>query len=328
MDIKRRLFCKKAAMTLATIQLGVAGCAEANDAGPLDRATEWINSARLTAVALRGRVVVVHFGTYTCINWLRTVPYIRAWTAKYPDLVVIGVHTPEFPFEYNVQNVRRAMKRLNIGYPIAVDNNYAIWRGFDNQFWPALYVIDPMGHVRHHQFGEGAYDQAERTIQKLLGVNVPVAPVAGEGIETAADWENLKSSENYLGNNRTQHYASSAARLPLNAWTLTGEWRRGSGSIVSKAARAGIRNRFHARDLHLVMGPEHTDRSVRFRVTVDDEPPQEAHGLDIDAEGNGTLGSQRLHQLVRQPKPILDRVFEIEFLDADVGAEVFSFTFG
>jgi len=337
-------------MTLAATQLSVFGTAEASGRVPrewaaFDRATEWLNSPRLTAANLQGKVVLVDFWTYTCINWLRTLPYVRTWAEKYKErLVVIGVHTPEFPFEHDLDNVRRAVRQMRIDYPIAVDNDYAIWRGFYNQYWPALYFLDPRGRVRHHQFGEGEYEQSERFIQRLLAETGGAASdqslvrIDPTGVEAPADWENLKSSENYVGYQRTQNFASGTpelnrrrvyavpTRLALNQWALAGEWTVGSQAIASSAPHVGIVNRFHARDLHLVMGPSRRDTSVRFRVSIDGHPPGPAHGVDVDEGGNGTVVEQRLYQLIRQPKPIVDRQFEIEFLDA--GVEAFSFTFG
>jgi thiol-disulfide isomerase/thioredoxin len=315
--------------------------------GSLGTATEWLNSPPLTEAGLRGKVVLVEFWTYTCINWLRIQPYVRAWADKYRDrgLVVIGVHTPEFAFEKNLDNVRRMVKVLNVGYPVAVDNNYAIWRAFDNNYWPALYFVDVKGQVRHHQYGEGGFAESERVIQELLAESgAPAAggalvSVEGRGVEAAADWGNLKSPENYLGLARTVNFASpggaradqpqvytSPARLGLNAWALSGEWQMGRSAVALRKAGGRIMYRFHARDLHLVMGPAVGGTSVRFRVLIDGQPPGDSHGTDVDAQGYGTLDQQRMYQLIRQQRPIGDRVFEIEFLDA--GAEAFAFTFG
>ena len=326
-------------MTFAAAQLGALGTAEANDLAPLDRATAWINSPRLTAASLLGKVVVVNFCTYTCINWLRTLPYVRAWAQKYKERVaVIGVHTPEFPFEHDIENVRRAMRQTSVEYPIALDNDYAIWRGFDNNYWPALYFIDPRGRVRHHHFGEGEYEVSERAIQRLLATNGDVVSIAATSVEAPADWDDLRSPENYLGYQRGENFASGSpelnrrrvytpsTRLALNQWALAGEWTVGSQAIVASAAHARIVKRFQARDLHLVMGPSRRESPVRFRVALDGRPPGPAHGIDVDEGGNGTLVEQRMYQLIRQPKPIVDRLFEIEFLDA--GADAFSFTFG
>jgi thiol-disulfide isomerase/thioredoxin len=334
----RRCFVRTSAMTIAAGHLGLFDVGEAIQREPaelaaLGRATEWLNSPRLTATSLLGKVVLVDFCTYTCINWLRTLPYVRAWAQKYrPGLVLIGVHTPEFTFEKDLDNVRPALQKLKIDYPVVVDNDYSIWRAFDNHYWPALYFIDARGRVRAQHFGEGEYERSEQTIQRLLaeaggaGIGNGVVSVEGNGIEAAADWANLKSPENYLGNARTQNYSSKPERLSLNQWGLTGEWARGRQAIASKAPQAAIVNRFRARDLHLVMGPSQRDRAVRFRVSIDGQPPGPAHGLDVDAGGSGTVVEQRLYQLIRQPKPIVERTFAIEFLDA--GVEAFAFTFG
>ena len=313
----------------------------------LSSATGWLNSEPLTAAGLRGKVVLVDIWTYTCINWLRTLPYVRAWAEKYKDqgLVVIGVHSPEFPFERNADNVRRAAKDMAVNYPVALDNDFTIWRAFNNNYWPALYLIDAKGRIRHHQFGEGGYDKAEKTIQKLLaeagnrGTLHDLVSVEGRGIEAAADWGSLKSPENYLGLERAENFASpggaaldqrrvyaAPAQLRLNHWALSGDWTVREKPVVLNEANGRIAYRFHARDLHLVMGPAARGGSVRFRVLIDGQPPGAAHGIDVDEQGNGTLTEQRLHQLIRQPKPIADRLFEIEFLDP--GAEAYAFTFG
>ena len=317
-----------------------------SDLASLGRATAWLNSTPLTAADLQGKVVLVGFWTYTCINWLRTLPYLRAWAEKYKkQLVVIGVHTPEFPFEYNVENVRRAVQQMGIEYPTAVDNDYAIWRGFGNQYWPALYFIDSRGRVRHHHFGEGDYEQSEMTIQKLLAeagtaaTDQNLVQVHPTGLETPASWEDLRSPENYVGYQRTEKFASpggperdrhhryaAPSRLALNQWALVGDWTVGGQVIVSSTSGARIVDRFHARDLHLVMGPSRGGSRARFRVTLDGRPPGPACGVDVDENGNGAILDQRLYQLIRQPKPIVDRQFEIEFLDGDV--EAYAFTFG
>jgi thiol-disulfide isomerase/thioredoxin len=313
----------------------------------LERANEWLNSPPLTAPALRGKVVLIDFWTYTCINWLRTLPYVRAWAEKYRSqgLVVIGVHAPEFAFEKNVSNVRWAVKDMRIDYPIAIDNEHVIWRAFKNQYWPALYFIDAQGRVRHHHFGEGAYEQSEMIIRGLLaetgtgGTDREPVPVDARGIEAAADWGSLKSPENYVGFERTQNFASPGgamldeprpyvfpARLRLNDWALSGDWTVKNQEVVLNKPNGVIAYRFHARDLHLVMGPATPGTSVRFRVLIDGQPPGAAHGIDVDEQGYGTVTQQRLYQLIRQPKPIVDRQFEIEFLDS--GVEAFAFTFG
>ena len=338
-------------MTIAASHLGLSRATGANVHAPaelaaLDRATGWLNTPRLTADGLAGKVVLVDFCTYTCINWLRTLPYVRAWAQKYRQgLVVIGVHTPEFAFERNLDNVRRAVQQLKIEYPIATDNEYAIWRAFDNHYWPALYFVDARGQVRQHHFGEGQYEQSEMTIQRLLkdagvsNVSGSMVSVDARGIEAPADWVNLKSPENYLGHDRTERFASpggaerdrrrrytAPARLGLNQWALTGEWTMGRQATVLNGPNGSLACQFHARDLHLVMGPPKQGTSVRFRVTIDGQPPGPAHGSDVDDNGNGTANEQRLYQLVRQPGAILDRRFDIEFLEA--GVEIYAFTFG
>jgi thiol-disulfide isomerase/thioredoxin len=310
-------------------------------------ATTWLNSLPLKAADLRGRVVLVEFGTYTCINWLRTLPYVRAWADKYKDqgLVVIQVHAPEFEFEKDLDNVRRELKREGVNFPIAVDNEHAVWQAFGNQYWPALYFADAKGQIRHHHFGEGDYEQSEAVIQQLLAeagkgdVSGESVSVAGRNIEAPADWRALRSPENYVGYVRTENFASPGGaaadqrrvyaapeRLRLNQWALAGDWTIGRQATVLHQANGRILYRFHARDLHLVMGPGAGGAKVRFRVLIDGKPPGAAHGLDVDAEGNGTAAEQRLYQLIRQPKPIGDRLFEIEFLDP--GVEAFAFTFG
>ena len=347
----RRRFLRTGALTIAAAQLGIFGRVQANQRVPREvaaiaSASEWLNSPRLTASSLAGNIVLVDFWTYTCINWLRTLPYVRAWAQKYQQgLVVIGVHTPEFPFERNVDNVRRAVQQMRIEYPIVIDNDYAIWRAFNNQYWPALYLVDGRGRVRQHQFGEGEYDTSERAIQRLLkeagasGVSDGGVSIDGRGFEAAADWSSLRSPETYLGYDRNQNFASpDAARLDqrrtyrapsrwaLNQWSLAGDWTMGRTATVLTKAPGQILYRFHARDVHLVMGPSRSESPVRFRVTIDGEPPGAAHGLDVDEGGNGTVREQRLYQLARQPQPIIDRTFAIDFLDA--GVETFAFTFG
>jgi thiol-disulfide isomerase/thioredoxin len=313
----------------------------------LDGATGWLNSQPLTAAGLRGKVVLIDFWTYTCINWLRSLPYVRAWAERYRDqgLVVIGVHAPEFAFERDVDNVRRAAKDTRVDYPIAIDNDYAVWTAFNNRYWPALYFVDAQGHIRHHHFGEGEYEQSEMVIQQLLeeagieGIDHDLVSVDARGVEAGADWGSLRSPENYLGYERTENFASPGGavldeprfydapdRLRLNHWALSGDWTLELQAAVLNEANGRIAYRFHARDLHLVMGPAARGTSVRFRVLLDGEPPGVAHGIDVDEQGNGTVGEQRLYQLIRQPKPIDDRHFEIEFLES--GVEALAFTFG
>jgi thiol-disulfide isomerase/thioredoxin len=310
-------------------------------------AITWLSSEPLTPQALRGKVVVVDFWTYTCINWQRSQPYVRAWAAKYRNqgLVVIGVHTPEFAFERNVDNIRPALERFRIDYPVAVDSDYAIWQAFGNHYWPAVYVIDANGRIRHHQFGEGDYERTEAAIQQLLreagysGMGNDGVVVDARGSEVAADWDDLRSQESYLGHEKAEGFASpGGARvgktqtyamprsLVLNQWALGGDWTVSDGAAALDKPNGRIAYRFHARDLHLVMGPRSPGSSVRFRVLLDGQPPGNAHGTDVDEQGYGSLKEQRLYQLIRQPKPIVDRMFEIEFLDAD--AEAYVFTFG
>jgi len=299
-------------------------------------AITWLDSQPLTPEALRGKVVVVDFWTYTCINWQRSEPYVRAWAEKYKDqgLLVIGVHTPEFEFEKDVDNIRPALKRFRIGYPVAVDSNYAIWQAFGNHYWPAVYVVDANGKIRHHQFGEGEYERTEAVIQQLLreagysGMGNDAVQVDARGSEVAADWDNLRSQENYLGRDKAEGFVSpgkplvgktvnyAAPRsLRLNEWALSGDWTVNPGAVALDKANGRVVYRFHARDLNLVMGPPSRGSSIRFRVLLDGRPPGNAHGTDVDEQGYGTASEQRLYQLIRQPKPIGDRVFEIEFLD-------------
>ena len=313
----------------------------------LGGATAWLNSEPLTVADLRGKVVLIDFWTYTCINWRRSLPYVRAWAAKYKDhgLVVIGVHSPEFEFEQDSSNVRRAVTEMRIDYPVAVDSDMAIWNAFRNDYWPALYFIDAQGHIRHHVFGEGQYAESETVIQRLLveagqrDVDPGLVSVHASGAEAAADWDSLKSRENYVGYERTENFVSrdgtigdknhryaAPARLWLNHWALSGEWTVARQSIVLNHARGSILYRFHARDLHVVMGPGGRGTSVRFRVLIDGQPPGNGHGEDVDEQGYGTASEPRMYQLIRQLEPISDRQVQIEFLDP--GVQVFSFTFG
>ena len=311
-------------------------------------ATGWLNSPPLTPAGLRGNVVLVNFWTYTCINWLRQLPYVRAWAQKYAGhgLVVIGVHTPEFGFEHDLGNVRRAVREMRIDYPVAIDNDYAVWSAFDNHYWPALYFADAQGRIRHHHFGEGEYQQSEMVIQQLLaeaGSDVQgqgLVSVDARGVEAAADWATLGSAENYTGYERTENFASPGgvragpaaasmtlpAELRLNYWALSGDWTMEEQAATANEAGGQIAYRFHARDLNLVMGPATPGTSVRFQVRIDGQPPGAAHGLDVDDQGHGTVTEQRLHQLIRQPEPVTERTFEITFLDP--GVQAYSFTFG
>jgi thiol-disulfide isomerase/thioredoxin len=313
----------------------------------LGGATGWLNSPPLTTADLRGKVVLVDFWTYTCINWLRTLGYVRAWAEKYEDqgLVVVGVHTPEFPFEQDVENVRKAAKDMTVEYPVALDSDYAVWRAFSNRYWPAVYIADSEGQIRHHQFGEGGYEECERVIQRLLreaggeGISDDLVSVADEGFEAQADWANLESPETYLGYEQAQRFASPVGvaldeprtyvaphPLQLNDWALSGDWTVQRRASVLNQAEGRIAFRFHARDVHLVMGPRARGTSVPFRVLVDGEPPGAAHGLDVNEEGQGTVAEQRLYQLIREPGSITDRTFEISYLAP--GVEAYAFTFG
>ena len=309
-------------------------------------ATGWLNSDPLTPDALLGKVVLFEFWTFTCINWLRTESHVRAWAQRYRDsgLVVVGVHTPEFSFEHDADNVRRAVAAMNIEYPVALDPNYAVWQAFDNNYWPAMYFADAEGRIRHHYYGEGEYEMSEMVIQQLLadagfgGFSDGLATAEGEGIEAQADWTDLETSETYVGYRQAQGYAGADDVIPgerstytvpmsldLNTWALGGEWTDGAESAAPNAADARIAFRFHARDLHLVMAPPHRGTSVRFRVAVNGGIPGDAHGIDCDADGFGVASDQRLYQLIRQPGQVMDRTAEITFLDP--GVEVFLFTF-
>ena len=313
---------------------------------PLSGAVQWLNSPPLTAESLKGKVVLVDFWTYSCINCLRSIPYVRAWAEKYKDqgLVVIGVHAPEFPFEKNIDNVKSAVARLKIDYPVAIDNDYAIWRAFNNEYWPADYFIDAEGRIRHHYFGEGDYAESEKVIQQLLAEagkgNLPanVVSVSATGAEAASDEADVKSPETYIGYMRAENFASlggavsdaahdySVADLKLNDWGLAGAWTVGAQYATLDKKDGAISYRFHARDLHLVLGPGADGAPVHFRVTIAGAAPGESHGADVDANGEGVVTENRLYQLVRQTGPIVDRTFTIEFLDPDVQA--YAFTFG
>jgi len=313
----------------------------------LDGAVEWLNSPPLTKQGLRGKVVLIDFWTYSCINCLRAIPYVRAWAQKYKDqgLVVIGIHTPEFAFERNADNVKRAVRDLKIDYPVAIDSNFALWRAFDNQYWPAHYFIDAEGRIRHHHFGEGQYAESERVIQQLLAetgktdIAKGVVAVTAAGAEAAADTGNVKSPETYIGFMRSENFSSPGGivqdvdhvyalptDLRLNQWALNGTWKIEDERAILGAAGGGIAFRFHARDLHLVLGAGDDGKPVRFRVLLDGQRPGDDHGADIDANGEGTVTGQRLYQLVRQHGPVKERTFEIQFLDP--GVQAFAFTFG
>ena len=312
----------------------------------LEGATEWLNSAPLTAAALKGKVVLVDFWTYSCINCLRAIPYVRAWAEKYKDqgLVVIGVHAPEFAFEKQVGNVKTAVADLKIDYPVAIDNDYAIWRAFNNQYWPAHYFIDAQGHIRHHHFGEGDYAGSERVIQQLLAeagktsIAADVVDVKATGAEAAADEPDVKSPETYVGAERAENFVSPGGAVVgtphtyepgmprLNEWGLKGDWTVGNEQAALNGPDGRIVYRFHARDLHLVLGPGADGKPVRFQVTIDGAAPGDSHGADTDGDGRGSVTGQRLYQLVRQGSSVADHTFEITFLDP--GVQAFAFTFG
>ena len=307
---------------------------------PFDGATQWLNSEPLRPEQLAGQVVLVDFWTLTCINWLRTQPYVRAWSQAYraDGLVVIAVHTPEFTFEHDVDLVRRATMERGIDYPVAVDNDYKIWTAFDNHYWPALYFVDRDGVLRDYHFGEGRYEESERSIQRLLGVTRDPVTVEPMGVEAQADWDHLRSPETYVGYERSGRFVSaervrleqpSAYSVPetlgLNEWALAGEWTVGREDVFLNEVGGGIAFRFHARDAHLVLYRESPD-PVPFRVFVDGEPPGRSHGVDVDEDGHGVLDEGRMYQLVRQRDGVQERTLEITFLDA--GAQAFAFTFG
>ena len=308
-------------------------------------ATGWLNSEPLTAADLRGQVVLVSFWTFTCINWLRQLPYVRAWAQRYAGqgLVVVGVHTPEFGVEHDIGNVSRAVREMGIDYPVATDNDYAVWRAFDNHYWPALYFADAHGHVRHHHFGEGEYGQSEMVIQQLLaaagsaGAGPDPVSVDAPGAEAPADWDSLGSPETYTGYARTENFASPGGAVPghpsgytapaglrLNHWALSGDWTMEQQAVILNRAGGQIAYRFRARDLHLVMGSAGTPLS--FEVLIDGQPPGGAHGADVDPRGRGTVSYPRLYQLIRQPGPVIERTFEITF--SGPGARAYVFTFG
>ena len=356
-NYRRHSLVDPSSITLASTDFELLDAEDRTDSGfewsmpSLDGAIAWLNSPPLAAADLRGNVVLVDFWTYTCINWLRTLPYVRAWSEKYQSLglIVVGVHTPEFPFEHDIENVRRAARDMRVEYPVAIDNDYAIWQAFNNHYWPALYLFDAAGQIRDHHFGEGDYIRSEIMIQRLLaetgvggisvGEDLVSDSVDANSIEVAADWGDLESPETYLGYGRAERLASpgdavlgerhvynAPTRLRTNQWALTGDWTAETHAAVLHTTGGRIAYRFHARDLHLVMGPAGRGSSVRFCVRIDGQAPGAAHGSDVDEQGAGVISEQRLYQLIRQPKPIVDRLFEIEFLDA--GVEAYAFTFG
>jgi thiol-disulfide isomerase/thioredoxin len=308
-------------------------------------ATEWLNSEPLTETDLRGHVVAIDFWTFTCINWIRTAPYRRAWDERYRDqgLIVIGVHTPEFPFERDVESIRAAIEERRIAYPVAVDSDYAIWGAFANRYWPALYVADAKGAIRFHHFGEGRYDESERAIQDLLdvprGLENDLGVVEADGVEAPADWDTLQSPETYLGSERGERFASPGGTaweqrrsystpdpLRLDNWALSGEWTVGRRAALLNEAGGRLAYRFRARDLNLVMGPAERGEPVRFQVRLDGDPPGAARGVDVDERGEGTAVDRRLYQLVRQTGDVGEHTFEITFLEP--GVEAYVFTFG
>jgi thiol-disulfide isomerase/thioredoxin len=308
----------------------------------LGGATGWLNSEPLGPAELRGHVVLVNFWTLTCINWLRQEPYVRAWSQTYrgDGLVVLGVHTPEFSFEHEIDRVRQATRERAIDYPVALDNDYAIWSAFDNHYWPALYFVDRDGIIRDDHFGEGRYEQSERVIQQLLGIDREFANIDGLGVEAEADWDHLRTPETYLGYERSEHFASpndpafkqrrayelpGRQRLSLNHWGLAGEWTIGRENVVLDQAGGSITYRFHARDAHLVVSPG-THEPIPFRLLLDEKAPGPSHGVDVDEDGNGLLRDGRLYQLVRQHDGVGERTLEIAFLAP--GAEAYAFTFG
>jgi len=313
----------------------------------LDRAVAWLDSPPLTAAGLRGKVVLIDFWTYSCINCLRAIPYVEAWAEKYKNdgLVVIGVHTPEFAFEKDQANIAKAVRDLQITYPIAIDSNYGIWKAFNNQYWPAHYFIDAQGTIRYHHFGEGEYDKSEEVIQELLkqkDANLKVAglvQVNGSGATAAPDTDDIQSPETYIGYERQENYVSpekirrdaeatytAPGRMDVNNWGLAGKWMVGGEHAALVSARGKIVFRFHARDLHLVLGPGKDGKPVRFRILVDGAPPAQDHGADTDGSGEGTVTAYRLYQLIRQKGKVEDRTFEIQFLDP--GVQAYAFTFG
>ena len=306
----------------------------------LDGATEWLNSEPFGPAELRGHVVLVDFWTLTCINWLRQEPYVRAWSRAYRNdgLIVIGVHTPEFSFEHEIDRVQQAIKHREIDYPVAVDNDYDVWSAFENRYWPALYFIDADGVIRDQHFGEGRYEQSERTLQRLLGVQRELVSVDGRGVEAAADWNHLQTPETYLGYGRSERFSSPDGvafderrayelprRLEVNHWALAGDWTIGREDVVLHQAGGSIAYRFHARDAHLVLSPG-ARKPIPFRLLCDGNAPGPSHGIDVDEDGNGVLREGRLYQLVRQHDAVSDRTLQVTFLEP--GAKAYAFTFG
>jgi len=324
-----------------TVQLPIEG-----ELASFEGATGWLNTEPITKASLRGRPVLIEFWTFTCINWIRTLPYVRAWFEKYraDGLVVVGVHTPEFEVERDIEHVRRAASAMRIEYPIALDSDYRIWRAFGNEYWPALYFADADGLIRRHRFGEGEYAESEIVLQTLLAaagadqVSRRLVSLDPDGIEAQADWEHLRSGETYIGYRRAENFSSPGRpsrdrpeeyvlpdALQLNHWALGGSWTVGSQAAVLNRPGGRIVHRFHARDVHLVLAPAADGRPVRFRVLLDGEPPGAAHGVDVDDRGDGTVTEPRLYQLIRQPGRVAEHRLDIAFLDASVHAYVFTF---
>ena len=331
----------------AMMAAGGSSAASSPTTVSLSGATNWINSQPVTLESLKGKVVLIDFWTYSCINCLRTLPYIKAWNEKYREsgLEIIGVHTPEFPFEKDDANVRKAVKDLGITYPVAMDNEYRIWRSFNNEYWPAHYFIDATGKVRFHHFGEGGYEESENWIRGLLEEAdhkpLPESPtqIAASGAQAAADSGDVQSPETYIGYHRAENFVSpggfnqneaqayqAPTRLRLNEWAFSGKWLDERQIATSLGAASAIAYRFHARDLHLVLGPSTPGKAIRFRITIDGKAPGDDHGADTDKDGFGTVTEDRLYQLVRQHGPVQDRTFRIEFLTS--GVQAYSFTFG
>jgi len=347
----RRRFMGAAAMAFAATSLPMFGSSlrlpVEGDLPDFHGATAWLNSDPLTRKDLRGRAVLIDICTYSCINWRRSLPYVRAWHERYKEhgLVVIGVHSPEFAFEHDVTNIKQGLAGMKVSYPITVDNDYAIWNALNNRFWPALYLADARGRIRYHKFGEGDYEQSETVLQQLLNdagahdLGAGLTTVNPMGPEVAADWANLRSEENYLGYERTQNFTSprgmgtnklrdygAPRELKLNHWTLTGGWVAEKDAVRLNAATGSITYRFHARDLHLVMGPESPGTPIRFRIQIDGQVPGAAYGSDVDERGEGVADSPRMYHLIRQSGAITDRTFQIDFLSS--GIKAYSFTFG
>jgi thiol-disulfide isomerase/thioredoxin len=293
----------------------------------LDDAPVWLNSEPLTAEGLRGRVVLVDVWTYSCVNWLRTLPYVRAWADRYRDrgLVVVGVHCPEFGFEHDLDNVRHATRELGVDYPVVIDNDFAIWQSLANRYWPALYLVDRDGRIGFHHFGEGNYEETEQAIQRLLGIDEETVRVEAGGLAEAADWGTLGTGETYIGYGRGVGRVASGAELALNRWALSGGWTVEDESALLNSAGGSITFRFHARDLNLVLAPPASVEPVRFTVRIDGQPPGADHGLDVDESGEGTLDEPRMYQLVRQRGGAADRTFKITFREPGVRAYVFTF---